>query len=49
MKRSQSLSGQGAEKREVEEIDMKMDNVKLLRPLAHLIDHHHEVRHGVLH
>jgi hypothetical protein len=30
----------------VEEIDVKMKNVELLRALAHLIDHQHEVRNG---
>ena len=49
VKRSQSPSCQRAEKREVEEIDVKMKNVKLLRALAHLIDHQHEVRNDVAH
>ena len=49
VKRSQSPSCQRAEKREVEEIDVKMENVELLRALAHLINHQHEVRNDVAH
>ena len=33
----------------MEEIDVKMENVELLRALAHLIDHQHEVRNDVAH
>ena len=33
----------------MEEIDVKMKNVELLRALAHLIDHQHEVRNDVTH
>ena len=49
MKRSQGPSCQRAEKREVEQIDVKMKNVELLRALAHLINHQHEVRNDVAH
>src|ERR1700729_2653165 len=49
MKRSQSPSGQRAEKWEVEEIDVKMKNVELLRALAHLINHQREVRNDIAH
>jgi len=49
MKRSQSPSGPRAEKWKVEEIDVKMENVKLLRALAHLINHQHEVWNDVAH
>ena len=33
----------------MEEIDVKMKNVELLRALAHLIDHQHKVRNAVAH
>ena len=33
----------------MEEIDVKMKNVKLLRALAHLINHQHEVRNDIAH
>ena len=33
----------------MEEIDVKMKNVELLRALAHLINHQHEVRNDVAH
>src|ERR1700723_2526514 len=49
MKRSQSPSSQRAEKREVEEIDVKMKDIKLLRALAHLIDHQREMRNDIAH
>src|ERR1700732_676514 len=49
MKRSQSPRSQRAEKREVEEIDVKMENVEVLRVLAYLIDHQHEMRNAVAH
>jgi hypothetical protein len=49
MKRSQRPSGQRAEKWKVKEIDMKMENVKLLRALAHLINHQPEVWNDVAH
>src|ERR1700722_11826633 len=49
MKRSQSPSGQRAEKGEVEEIDGKMKNVELLRELAHLINHQREMRNDIAH
>ena len=49
VKRGQSPSSQRAEKREMEEIDVKMENVELLRVLAYLIDHQHEVRNAVAH
>jgi hypothetical protein len=49
MKRSQRPSCQRAEKRKVEEIDVKMKNVELLGALAHLINHQHEVRNDVAH
>src|SRR5580704_13088907 len=49
MKRSQSPSSQRAEKREVEEIDVKMKDIKLLRALAHLIDHEREMRNDIAH
>jgi hypothetical protein len=49
MKRSQSPSGERAEKWEVEEIDVKMKNVELLRALAHLINHQREMRNDIAH
>src|SRR5580704_1425110 len=49
MKRSQSPSSQRAEKREVEEIDVKMKDIKLLRALAYLIDHQREMRNDIAH
>ena len=33
----------------MEEINVKMKNVELLRALAHLIDHQHKVRNAVAH
>jgi hypothetical protein len=49
VKRSQSPNCQRAEKRKVEEINVKMKDVKLLRALVHLINHQHEVRNDVAH
>src|SRR6202161_1133315 len=49
VKRSQGLRRQRAEEREMEQIDVKMKNVKLLRALAHLINHQHEVRYDIAH
>src|SRR6185437_15002985 len=49
VKRGQGASGQRAEKREMEQIDMKMKNVKLLGALAHPIDHQHKVRNDIAH
>src|SRR6185312_17414291 len=43
MKRGQGPSGQRAEKREMEQVDMKMKDVEFLSALAHLINHQHEV------
>jgi hypothetical protein len=33
----------------MEQIDVKMNNVEFLRALAHLVNHQHEMRNGVLH
>jgi hypothetical protein len=33
----------------MEQIDVKMENVELIRTLADLINHQHEVRNGVVH
>jgi hypothetical protein len=33
----------------MEHIDVKMQDVEVLRALAHLVDHQHEVRNGVAH
>ena len=49
VKRSQGLRRQRAEEREMEQIDVKMKNVKLLRALTHLINQQHEVRYDVAH
>jgi len=49
VERGQGPTCQRTEKREMKQIDVKMKNVKLLRTLAHLIDHQHEVRNGVAH
>jgi hypothetical protein len=49
VKRSQRLSRQCAKKREVEEIDVKMNDVELVRTRAYLIDHQREVRNAVAH
>ena len=49
VKRGQGPSCQRAEKREMEQINVKMKNVEFLRALAHLINHQHEVRNGVAH
>src|ERR1700693_2514128 len=49
VKRGHSPSCQRAEKREMEQIDVKMENVEFLRVLANLIDHQHEVRNAVAH
>src|SRR5581483_2528451 len=49
MKRGQGPSGQRAEKREMEQVDMKMKDVEFLSALAHLINHQHEVWNDVAH
>ena len=49
VKRGQGPGRQRAEKGEMEQIDVKMENVKLVRALADLINHQHEVRNGVAH
>src|ERR1051326_8302986 len=49
VKRAQGPSGQRAEKREMEQIDMKMKDVEFIGALAHLINHQHEVRNDVAH
>ena len=49
MKCSQGPSLQGAEKRKVNQIDMKMKNVELVRALSDLINQQHEVRNDVAH
>src|ERR1700683_340900 len=40
---------QRAEKRKMEQIDVKMENVELIRTLPDLINHQHEVRNDVAH
>src|ERR1700691_4896216 len=40
---------QRAEKREMEQIDVKMENVELIRAFSDLIKHEHEVWTGVVH
>ena len=40
---------QRAEKRKMEQIDVKVKYVEFLRAIAHLINHQHEVRNGVAH
>ena len=49
VQRSQGPSCQRAEKREMEQIEVKMKNVELLRAFSHLIDHQHEMRNDVTH
>ena len=49
VKRGQGPSCQRSEKREMEQIDVKMKNVEFLCALAHLINHQHEVRNDVAH
>ena len=49
MKRGQGATCERAKKRELEKIDVKMNDVEFVRALAHLIDHKHEVRNGIAH
>src|ERR1700680_1315997 len=49
VKRGHSPSCQRAEKREMDQIDVKMENVEFLRVLPYLIDHQHEVWNAVAH
>src|ERR1700684_2310786 len=49
VKGSQGPRRQRAEEREMEQIDVKMKNVKLVRALTHLINHQHKVGYDVVH
>src|SRR3984957_13186911 len=49
VKRSQGPRRQRAEEREMEQIYVKMKNVKHLRALTHIIHQQHEVRYDVVH